>query len=166
MNKIDNLMMLGHDSIDYQALLPQELADLILANEDFFVSTSALAELSMREHSLAGEVASQIFAQNLGDQWIQAAAFDELYKWKKSEALNVFDNIIEDAPLVVLDAVIMCIDSEEVDSYKKDPYLNSLVYRLIKRIKAVGQNNLDDPQVADFLFEHFPELKEKAYLET
>lgn len=164
-SKIDELMMLGHELIDFEALTSQVLAELVLANEDMFVATCALSELGIRKDPLAGEVASAVFKQDLGDKFIKTSAFGILYKWKKAEALSVFDAIVEDTPLIVLDEIIMCIDSEEVESYKKDPYLNALVYRLIKRIQTVGQANLEDPDVADFLFRHFPDLKERAVQE-
>lgn len=100
MTKVDDLLMLTFDEIDYNLLSIAELTGLALA-EDMFIATSALTELLVRDKEAAASAARMILEEGRGDRHLQAHALEVFFSASPQHALayirqnlNTFDSVM------------------------------------------------------------------------
>lgn len=77
--KINDLMILDDEQIDYDTLSEEQLHQLVYS-DNLFIATSALIELRFRNKILAALSASYILSKSSGDCYLQAAAIETLFQ--------------------------------------------------------------------------------------
>ena len=104
MEIIDELTLFGDESIDYEALSQELLADLALG-DDLFIATSAIAELAIRDSTKTVCVTEKILANFMGDRYLQAAALESLFKVKPKQAIIYMKSYLDTQDPYIMNSI-------------------------------------------------------------
>jgi len=150
--KIDELMVLPADSIDYSALEESTLVGLVDANIDLFIATNALGELAERESSATLGLIQRILVENRGDQYLRAQALSLLYQIQTLVALHYMIAHAADA-----DEAVRAEMAELLFTDLKEPIASHAVFHaagdaVVSRLRADQKEgrSLDQVEI-DFL---------------
>lgn len=100
MTLLEELLILTADDIEFETLSTQMLIDLAL-EEEMFIATSALTELSLRDEQTAGVVAEKILNTGHGDRYLQAQALEKFFSASPHQGLNyIRQNLVKFDPYV------------------------------------------------------------------
>lgn len=106
-----------------------ELISVIIRLENFDEVTSALTELFIRNKEIVEPYCLKILEEDLGDEFLQAVAFNLLYEVDHEKANEMINKKLEGAPAAVLGAIM---DKLSVDSLQ--PFGESLSSDFLKSI--------------------------------
>ncbi|MGB0389506.1 MAG: hypothetical protein ACPGWR_32195, partial [Ardenticatenaceae bacterium] len=82
----DYLTLMNDEEVDYETLPEEVLTELALGGE-WYMATSAVTELSIRQSEAVIPITWQILSKSLGDQYLQAAALSALFEAQREKAL-------------------------------------------------------------------------------
>lgn len=122
MEIIDELTLFGDENIDYETLSEDLLADLAL-NDDLFIATSAIAELTIRDSTKTVCVTEKILTNFMGDRYLQAAALESLFKVKPEQAIIYIKSYLDTQDPYIIDLISELI-SENL------PYFDTLPVKI------------------------------------
>ncbi|GGD60021.1 hypothetical protein [Paenibacillus nasutitermitis] len=109
-----------------------ELMVIINRLEIFEEAAAALTELSIRDTEAAVPSCSKILAENLGDEFLQAVAFNLLYEGDAELAMEIIRKQVSHAPAALLGAMMdnLSTDSlQPVGQSLPSSFLRSVVDR-------------------------------------
>ncbi|GEM_PF-3220036 len=134
--KIDDLLILTYDQIDYSSLPVDALEQLALSDE-LFTATSALTELSIRNSPSAASVAWEILSKALGDHFLQARALEVLFKMNRKKTLDFMRQQVPEYAPFMLNRIMEFI-MENARDFESEPGL-SIAHLVIKRLKELDE---------------------------
>ena len=125
---VDEIFMMDSEDVDYKSLPNHVLYHLILVDEDPFVSTNALTELSIRNSPIAYHAAIKIWSNNLGDNILKASALYVAYKLSPETAFTLFKSNEAEENRPVLEEMVEIFLVENLN-----PRNNKPIATLIKK---------------------------------
>ncbi|GEM_PF-2310056 len=102
-SEFDKLLFEDAESIEYQNLPEDFLHRLVIEQDDQFVATNALAELSKR--GSGGEISAKILKTGIGDNHLKAQAFSVLYRADMDSALRLLPELLPNANTTMLSSI-------------------------------------------------------------
>jgi len=132
--RIDELLMLTDDQIEYHNLPDDILKELALSNE-LFIAASALTELSIRQSPGAASVAGEILAKSHGDHHLHSTALEVLFKMNRRQAM---DFMSQQAPHCDPDLLNMISEfiTENEPEFKSGPAL-TIAHLVTERLRGL-----------------------------
>lgn len=112
-----------------------ELIAVINSLENFDEVTTALTELSIRDKELAGPLCLKILEENLGDQFLQAVAFNLLYEIDNEKAKEIIIKKLIVAPTALLGAIMDNLSADSLQPFGESlslEFLNAIVRRYLE----------------------------------
>jgi len=155
--KINELLILTDDQIDYQSL-PEDTLKQLALNDELFIATSALTELSIRNSPCAASVAWEILSQAHGDHHLQARAVEVLFEVNRKQAMDWIEQQVPECEPFMLNAIMELIIENESD-FKFDPGL-SITHLVIERLAEFDEETrASHLEVKSSFLKHFGYLR-------
>ncbi len=112
----------------------EELIDIFNKFENYDEVSTALTELSIRDKYVIIPLCQKIFTENLGDEFLQAVAFNLLYDGDREKAIKMVDTIVEQVPAIVLGSIMDNLSTDSLQEFGRTlsiKILQSIVNRYI-----------------------------------
>lgn len=148
--KIDDLMILDDEEIDYDSLSDEQLHQLVYS-DNLFMATSALIELRFRNKILAGLSASSILSKPYGDCYLQAAAIETLFETNFPIAMDYMKKLDGTCHPYILNS-IMEIIMENLSNFQseKERKVSQIIYDIVQSLTG-GDEFIDSEVKSKFL---------------
>lgn len=138
-----DLLLLPHDKIDYSALDAGMLLQLATQENEPYIATSALAELSARGASEAAAGAAAILAKPPWDRHLHAFAISTLCQIGRAQATEIMDQVIDQTnDPKILGAMVECVLSDW-DHFSAGA-AQSFANKLAGKVRAVPPDQFTD----------------------
>lgn len=111
-----------------------QLIAIVNRLEDYEEVATALTELSVRDKEQATLFCSKILEENLGDEFLQAVAFNLLYEGDHEKAVEIVNKNVLSAPAALLGAIMDNLSTDSLQPFGKSlssEFLNSIVDRYL-----------------------------------
>ncbi|SDS42341.1 hypothetical protein SAMN05444162_1446 [Paenibacillaceae bacterium GAS479] len=125
--------------VNYETYIPSmnnnELIAIINSLESDEEVAAALTELSIRDTKTAAPLCSKIVAENLGDEFLQAVAFNLLYEGDFEEAILIIAKRVAHAPATLLGAMMDSLSEDSLQPVGKSlspAFLHSIAARYLE----------------------------------
>jgi len=112
-----------------------ELIAVINSLENFDEVTTAMTELSIRDKELAGPLCINMLEENLGDEFLQAVAFNLLYEFDNQKAKEILTKKLIGAPTALLGAIMDNLSADSLQPFGESlssEFLNRIVKRYLE----------------------------------
>lgn len=103
---LDKFILMDPDDIPYDTLSEEVLQQLVLNQDDLFVATHSLGELSRKQSILIEPTAVNIIEQNYGDHHLVAHAFEVLYGCNRDLSMSLIPLLIKTDDIVILNSIV------------------------------------------------------------
>ncbi|MBP1996724.1 hypothetical protein [Paenibacillus eucommiae] len=137
--------------VNYEAYISSmnhdQLIAIVNSLENFEEVATALTELSIRDKEKASPFCYKILEENLGDEFLQAVAFNLLYEGDHEKAMEIVNKNILSAPAAVLGAIMDNISTDSLQPFGKSlssEFLNSIVDRYLELSDADKKRILEN----------------------
>ncbi len=150
MSDFDNLLFEDAESIKYQNLTEDFLHRLVIEQDDQFVATNALSELSKR--GFGGEISEKILKTGIGDKHLKAQAFSALYLADLDSALRLLPELLPNADTTMLSSIaeMLNMDLEQLLTTEDG---QSIVRAVAHQIRSKHLEEFrDSSEIESFLF--------------
>lgn len=111
-----------------------ELLTIINSLENFDEVSTALTELSIRENEIVAPYCFKILEESLGDEFLQAVAFNLLYECNQEKATEIVNKNLLSAPAALLGAIMDNLSTDSLQTFGKSlssEFLKSIVNRYL-----------------------------------
>lgn len=118
--------------VNFEKLNDNELLEILDRLNNYEEAASALTELKARNNEIYLMYAQRILINSLGDDFLQASAFEKLYDGKREEAVNILKTSLDKFPIAVLAAAMesLTVDGfEELEPIVPSDLLKSLAVK-------------------------------------
>jgi hypothetical protein len=124
--------------VNFEKLNDNELIEILDRLNNYEEAASALTELKARSNEIYLMYAQRILINSLGDEFLQASAFEKLYDGKREEAVDILRICLDKFPIAVLAAAM---DSLTVDGFEElEPIVSSdLLKSLAAKYESFGR---------------------------
>lgn len=148
--KINDLMILDDEQIDYDSLSEEQLHQLVLS-DNLFMATSALIELRFRNKILASLLASDILSKSYGDCYLQAAAIETYFQTNPHRAMDYMTKLDGNCHPYILNS-IMEIIMENLSYFqsKIGSKVTQIIYDIVQSLTG-GDEFIDSEVKSKFL---------------
>ena len=147
-NEWANVSLMNDEDIDYSLIPEAVLQELALGNE-FYIATSALVELWMRESSTSASIAWEILSTSHGDRYLQSTALGVLSNTDKEKTLNYISEKGADCDLLILNKMMKLMVDNSLDLVPTSTIIQTIIERL-KNLR--DEQELIEPDVQrDFM---------------
>ncbi|WP_054024438.1 hypothetical protein [Bacillus sp. FJAT-28004] len=109
-----------------------QLIAIVNSLEDFEEVVTALTELSIRDMGKATPFCAKILEEHLGDEFLQAVAFNLLYEGDHEQAMKIVNKNVLSAPAALLGAIMDNLSTDSLQPFGKSlssGFLHSIVDR-------------------------------------
>ncbi|NOU77035.1 hypothetical protein GC098_37710 [Paenibacillus sp. LMG 31458] len=137
-----------------------QLIAILNSLENFEEVAAALTELSIKDKEKAVPFCAKILEENLGDEFLQAVAFNLLYECDHEKAMEIVNKNVLSAPAALLGAIMDSLSSDSLQPFGQSlssGLLNSIVERYLELSDADKKRILEN-------FEWFEESYENKLL--
>lgn len=143
MSTADDLLLLPDDAIDYKSQPAGVLYELATQEDEPYIATSALAELSIRRVPEARAAAAAILARPPWDRHLHAFAIAILCRIDCAQATAVMRELLDhtDDPKI-LGAMVECVLSEP-DHFRGEAE-RAFAHRLAAKVGAMAADQFPD----------------------
>lgn len=96
--------------------------------------STALTELSIKDKEKASPFCTKILEENLGDEFLQAVAFNLLYEDAPAKAVEIMNKQVGSAPASLLGAMMDCLSADSLQPRGQSissEILQSIVHRYL-----------------------------------
>lgn len=154
----DELTMLDPEDIPYTELSDEFLRKLIFENEDLYMATYALGELSRRNSSLVTDVALKILDEGYGDEYLQAKAFNSLYFGNRELAIDQIADILvngckSDLLLEIIRMIVM-----DINDFYDNPELKKVASELVEYVEKFQTSDFKNDEDVEVFLKKFAGL--------
>ncbi|MEK3722644.1 hypothetical protein [Paenibacillus sp. FSL H8-0034] len=124
-----------------------QLIAIVISLENYGEAASALTELSIRDKEKATPFCSKILEENLGDEFLQAVAFNLLYEGDQEKAMEIINKNVSSAPAALLGAIMDNLSTDSLQPLGQtlsSGLLNSIVDRYLELSNADKKRILEN----------------------
>lgn len=97
-----------------------ELIDTIEKMGDYERVTIALTELAIRDNSISSPLCCKIVGESLGDEYLQAVAFNLLYEFDGNKAVELVNNKLDQVSVALLGAIMDNLSMDSLQQFGKE----------------------------------------------
>jgi hypothetical protein len=149
--KINDLMILDDEQIDYDSLSEEQLHQLVYS-DNLFMATSALIELRFRNKILACLSASSILSNSSGDCYLQAAAIETLFQTNPHRAMDYMKTLDGTCHPYILNSIMEIImeNSSKEFQWETGRKVPQIIYDIVQSLTG-GDEFIDSEVKSQFL---------------
>ncbi|WP_028549579.1 hypothetical protein [Paenibacillus sp. UNC451MF] len=107
--------------VNYDTYIPNmnndQLIAIVNSLENFDEVATTLTELSIRDKDKAIPFCSKILEENLGDEFLQAVAFNLLYEGDHEKAMEIVNKNVLSAPAALLGAIMDNLSTDSLQPF-------------------------------------------------
>ena len=152
-----NLSLMNDEDIDY-SLLPEDVLKKLALGNEFYIATSALMELWVRESSATAPLAWEILSNSHGDRYLQATALRVLFRTNKEKALDYMIRQAQECDIFVLNEMMQLIVENPSDfTWAYDSSVVRIIFEQLKKLE--DEQELIDKEVRDSFLKLYGSVK-------